>query len=324
MKQTIPGTVFVLFLGLSVFGCKEEQSKIILPEPTITINKIWVDGVAFDPVDTISLSSASEVKMEYTVNASAKLLSVDDYYVYGTTGSKLVSHLDSVEIQNYKDTLVCNDFMPFRCGFRVVALDNYGGATSAGFYLKLPANGLGDITGGTTISNSGDKKFGVVQNKFFWSYKRSGRYTNTDVATSTTYLKQADLGYRYINGKHYLISLSEWNTLVPNYLIKFPTGSTVDDIPVTKFMRIGRFTSSMWNDLSNNNRLLYLSGSMNPTATSIEVTSAGQYYFYKKNVMVIPLDPAIQVADCGVIYVKSLTTGEATNEININAKAIKY
>ena len=304
----------VLFFIVILNGCQSREELIEFKPPIITLDAIWIDGVEFVPIDTIELEKASEVRMKYSINAFTDLVSVNDYYVYGTSGSLINKVTEFSASGMYQGELTGDNFMPFRCQFRVVAFDKYGGASSAGFYLKLPANGLQDIAGGTPAMSQQDKKFGPGQKKYFWSGRFGGRYDNKDVAPNLARLSSIDFGYNFINGKHYLLSISEWERLNPDLPINYQGGTNQADLPVTKFIKLSRFTSSMWNDMSTNERFEYLARSIQPTETSIEIDGVGEYYFFKNGLGYV-----------GIIQIKALNVGNVgKEELQVVVKSYKY
>lgn len=328
-----PKTVLLFLIILSTFSCNPKVNKEILPAPEISINKIWIDGTAYEPTDTIQLENASEVKIDYSVSSSAPLRFVSDYYVYGTTGSLIKTH-PSAEISNptnFTTQFLCNDFMPFRCGFRILAVDNFGGSISKGFYLKLPATGLTDINTGDPLFNHNNRSFGPSQKdgnsvdlgKTFNSCKANGRYVQFDYAYASSTTNSADrarsldFGANFLNGKPILFSPFSFNALYPDKLAteRFFTDVTRDDLSKTKFLHLGRFTTSMWNSLTLNDQLTYLANSFNPTDDKIEIEPAN-FYFFKSS--------SASYNWYGVIYVTSIITTAGAERINLNVKCFKY
>ncbi len=314
MKKNHLQLIVTFFTSLLLYACSESEEKHVIADPTVLINKIWIDDVEYEAKDIITLDKASKVKMEYTVKSEAQLIRVNNYYVYGTTGSLISENSFSTDEKEFSGTLYSDDFMPFACGFTVVALDIYGGATSKGFSLELPASSLDDISGNTPAASQQDKKLGPNQKVFFWNGKLNGRYKPSDVARNVDRLSSTDFAYNFIDGEHYLFSVSEWDERYPSDKIVYEGDSKPSDAPITKFAKLERFTSSMWTAMNTNEKFQYLANSIEPTETSIRADKVGDYFFYKNG-----------LGGVGIINIKALKDSpEGKEEVQVLVKAYKY
>lgn len=299
-----------------LWGCSSTDDNMTLghmPGPEVSIEKIWIDDVEYAPTDTITIEKASKVFIDYTITSEADLLMVNHYYVYGSSGSLLVSHpreeLDSNgALRKFTGRLECDGFLPARCGFRVFAANGYGGTDSQGFFLKLPTEGLGDIPNTTPLFQHNGRNLGPSQDKnapplgkSFENGKKNGRYTFKDAANDADRAGSNEFGSGYKDGKLVIYSPNRHDALFPDSKIVFKSGVTNDDMTETKFKRLDLFTASMWNACTSNERLEYLADSFIPTTTETEVypDAVGYYFFHSKS----PLNEWF-----GIIYLKNMGT----------------
>ena len=328
MKKKLTIAAPILFMGLLLCSCTKLTGDRTLGHmggPTITINTIWIDGTPYNPADypndTIPAAGASEVKIDYTVESANDLMLVNDYFVSGSTGALLVGRTNSDlaatgETKHFTGQLFNDSFLPFQCAFRVFAADYYGGTDSKGFFLNLPAKGLGDISNATALFNHTGRNFGPSQTdansaglgKVIQNAWKNGRYTQYDMAgvnagsppAPSERARSNDFGSNYLVvasdghnvGDLVMFSPSRFNDLFPEsvnagYKLTFYTAgtgnqnTTLDDITITKFKRLDLFTASMWNSLTSNERMSYLYDSFKATTTDeiVYPTSLGYYFF---------------------------------------------
>ena len=335
-------TSSVFLLGLLLCSCSEmggDQTLGHQDGPQITIETIWINGTAYEPADTIVISGASEVKIDYTVTSQSDLFFVNDYYVSGTSGSLLKTNTreeiaETSSSRNFSGQLECRGFLPFRCAFRIVAADGYGGAASTGFYLKLPVSGLGEVSGNTATQNHNNRNFGPGQTdgnsaslgKTINNVKANGRYTQYDMCYSSSTSSSQDragsndLGLNYVNGKLVMFSPSRFDELFPltanpAYAIRYFTDVNKSDITVTKFQRLDLFTNTMWGQCTTVERINYLADSFKATTTEeiVYPEALGYYFFTAKS-------PLYEWH--GLIYIKSL--GTPTTYAQFDLRTFKY
>ena len=308
-----------------LWGCSstdDDKSIGYMPGPKISIEKIWIDEVEYAPTDTITISMASKVSIDYTITSEADLLMVNHYYVYGSSGSLLTSYSREElnangTLRKFTGHLECDGFLPARCGFRIFATNSYGGADSQGFFLNLPTEGLGDIANTTPLFQHNGRNLGPSQDKnaaplgkSFENGKMNGRYTFKDAAANVDRASSNEFGSGYKDGKLVIYSPNRHDDIFPESKLVFASGVTNDDMTETKFKRLDLFTASMWNACTSNERLQYLPDSFITTTTETETypESLGYYFFHSKS----PLYEWF-----GIIYLKNLGTPDTYAQYDV-------
>ena len=112
--------ILMFVLGGCLMSCEEKEGHNLTPQPILKIDKILIDGVEYQYNDTIAVSSANKVEIDYTIEAEGGLTQIQNLYVYGGTANNIKMETSFTDPTRYSGKLVCDDFLPFLCSFRVV------------------------------------------------------------------------------------------------------------------------------------------------------------------------------------------------------------
>lgn len=81
--------ILMFVLGGCLMSCEEKEGHNLTPQPILKIDKILIDGVEYQYNDTIAVSSANKVEIDYTIEAEGGLTQIQNLYVYGGTANNI-------------------------------------------------------------------------------------------------------------------------------------------------------------------------------------------------------------------------------------------
>lgn len=260
--------ILMLVLGGGLMSCEEKESHDLTSQPILKIEKILIDGVEYQYSDTIEVSSANRVEIDYTIEAEGGLTQIQNLYVYSGTANSIKTESSFSDPTRYSGKLICDDFLPFLCSFRVIGIDKKAGLCSGGFVLKLPFNGFKeiedpnnkglfvkgnfDLTDVRSVqpNNAGTAFFQVNDgNRRRWDH-----VSHPDSDWDKNVCENLAFTFADIDGDITLLSPSIWNETLGNSI-----GAVImENAPSSYFIKLPRFTKSMWDQINNYEQLEYL------------------------------------------------------------------
>lgn len=269
MKKLTKLLVLVMVMAGCFISCEENESHDLTSQPILKIERVLIDGVEYPYSDTIRVRSANKVEVDYTIEAQGGLAQVQNLYVYSGIANNIKTETNFTDQITFSGKLICDDFLPFLCSFRVVGIDKKAGLCSGGFVLKLPFNGFKeiedsnnkgifikgnfDLTDVRSVQpNNAGTAFFQVDNG---NRRRWDHVSHPDSDWDKNVCENLAFTFADLDGDITLLSPSIWNEKLGNSI-----GAVImDNAPVSYFMKLTRFTKSMWDQINNYEQLEYLS-----------------------------------------------------------------
>lgn len=269
MKNRFVVSLFFLFVWAAFFAsCQDAESHYLSSQPILKIDKILIDGVEYAYADTIKVNSANRVEIDYTVESESDIAQIQNIYLYGGAANNIKTETNFPDSRKFSGKLICDDFLPFLCSFRVVGVDKNAGLCSDGFVLKLPFNGFKEIVdpankglfvkGNFDLTDVRSVQPNNAGTAFYQvndgNRRRWDHVSHPESDWDKSVCENLGFAFAEIDKNITMLSPSIWNEKIGNSI----NAVIMDNAPVSYFTALPRFTKSMWDQINNYEQLEYL------------------------------------------------------------------